>query len=80
MTYTNEKPTKPGWYWFRSRHADKQIARLLEDGDVIFKPRSGGETRMKMIFVLNDDAQFAGPIPEPGKIDISTHEQPNQYL
>jgi hypothetical protein len=30
LTWTSEKPTKPGWYWWRRGHADP--ARLIYHG------------------------------------------------
>ena len=30
VIWTSEKPTKPGWYWYRSQHDRVQIIELIE--------------------------------------------------
>ncbi len=65
LRWTNEKPTTPGWYWWR----------LLYSQDIIVELRLGGGVNAKQLWVLDylDIArplkdvggQWAGPIEEP---------------
>jgi hypothetical protein len=62
MTYTDKKPTKPGWYFYRE--GDRQcVIRFGEDvGHGMFSEQGWGAC----IHINQFGGQFAGPIPEPG--------------
>ena len=55
MTWTTDTPTKPGWYWWRSKipHTDFWTCPTIRD--------------ITVSALLNDNlwGQWAGPIPEP---------------
>lgn len=61
MTYTNEKPTTPGWYWYRE--SPKHDASIIE----IYDFMAGLEYQRDgyAVGVYQSHGQFAGPIPEP---------------
>lgn len=61
MTYTDKKPTEPGWYWYCGRgwnHTPLIVywnpERKIRVMDCLYRPEAM-------------DGQFAGPIPEPEK-------------
>lgn len=65
MTWTTDKPTTPGWYWWIGPLLHQQIVEVMpfENGDaVVFRPFCGEyNTRM-----LSDmQGEWAGPIPQP---------------
>lgn len=31
-TWTDERPTEPGWYWWKSSYADVQVVEITESG------------------------------------------------
>jgi hypothetical protein len=63
MTWTSEKPTVPGWYWYRDNAVPSRIVEV--------STRSGGAlwvTRMQRngCFVDRLYGQWSGPIEPPG--------------
>ena len=62
MIWTTEKPTKPGWYWYRSEcdgHTVKVIHYIDDDGDGPYLATSED-------LALNDlDGEWAGPVEPP---------------
>lgn len=61
--YTNEKPTTPGWYWWRKKggKAEKPVELRKNDaGQLVFNFSSYEVFEYEAI-----SGQFAGPIPEP---------------
>lgn len=65
MIWTTEKPTKPGWYWWRDPYKNNRAPEVCRVMD-----RKG-----QLIAYFNDDSiylteftqpcEWAGPIPEP---------------
>ena len=58
--WTKEKPTKPGWYWMRKKYFnvfDTSIKKVRE---------CGGELCI-VNWAIPNEAEWAGPIPEPGE-------------
>lgn len=54
MEWTNEKPTKPGWYWWRDREfslSGRACIRYLSS--------------MDMDVNWGDTCEWAGPLPQP---------------
>jgi hypothetical protein len=70
MNWTTEKPKVPGWYWWREPghdgDKDKEIIQLWPDGEVL-RPGRGHEWHIDGL-----SGEFAGPILEPGMIDVRT--------
>ena len=63
MNWTNEKPTKPGWYWYRERCDFTPWCAyfyFLKGEITIRDSEKDGISTM---------GQFAGPIPEPSEPD-----------
>lgn len=60
--YTNDKPTEPGWYWHRSKHAEYilLIAHDPDDDDRLSVYDEGG-----FIYIENFHGQWCGPIMKP---------------
>lgn len=61
LPWTKEKPTEPGWYWH-----DKNMPSIVR----VVKPSSGRMFYCVLGYhgqcdVLDDDGEWAGPIPEP---------------
>lgn len=63
-TWSTEKPTRPGWYWWRQPYCQ----------DVIVEITLGGAKNGKRLYVVTDgdtgelasfSGEWAGPIPEP---------------
>ena len=66
MTWTNEKPTAAGWYWYRD-HIDTRIVSLIENA-VMVRGELGIFDPLNIYYVLlvsESMGQFAGPIPKP---------------
>jgi len=67
MTYTDKKPTAPGYYWYRSKYLSNGVVISVLpgfDGLSVFFFSDGREYRLK-----DCDGQFAGPIPKPVEED-----------
>jgi hypothetical protein len=62
MNWTADKPTKPGWYWYRGGsdgHTVKVLHFIDDDGDGPYIATSEDLT-------LNDlDGEWAGPVEPP---------------
>jgi hypothetical protein len=67
MVWTPEKPTVPGWYWWKRICREKQIVRL------ILSP--AGHPNIEVIGTdqyapgYYDDGLWAGPIPPPARTE-----------
>ena len=64
LTWTEAKPTVPGWYWWRPPYSYPEMIhlfRITEDSPLIMDRRNG-------IYMAPDVGQFAGPIPQPEEI------------
>ncbi len=78
LTWTREKPTKPGWYWSRVPFvADTaELIHLVRgENGILFEPAE----YVDMITTLaefNTHCEWAGPIPEPTDSTLSTQEGP----
>jgi len=55
FVWTKNKPTEPGWYWYK---------RMGGDVDIVYV-RWYGKKLCIMNWEIADDAEWAGPIPEP---------------
>ena len=64
MHWTNEKPTSPGWYWWREHRDSAPVVVYVYRGSAgLFVHLDTGELRK-----LENDSihgQWAGPISEP---------------
>ncbi|TMQ31629.1 MAG: hypothetical protein E6K65_00575 [Nitrospirae bacterium] len=40
MTWTTEKPSKPGWYWYRESKGEPEILSLYKDDGQLFNKRN----------------------------------------
>lgn len=67
MQWTTDKPTTPGWYWWREPHCSAQIVLIL---------LGGGRNRKRLFMVRLGESDappilehvpgaWAGPIAEP---------------
>ena len=69
MNWTTDKPTEPGWYWFREKRAKggffvatMAFCKLYDNfGMRITSPGNSN----KAIENVREGSLFAGPIPEP---------------
>jgi hypothetical protein len=76
MNWTNEKPTKPGWYWWRENkvkgyertHIIHVFGTALNGLAII-----SGWSGMLDETVKEFGGQFAGPIPEPSSKSETVH-------
>ena len=59
MKWTTEKPTKPGWYWFKD-HSYKYIMYI--NPDIMPNGKDGYDGKEWM---FSWEALWAGPIEEP---------------
>jgi hypothetical protein len=64
LTYTKEKPTTQGWYWFRGT-----ACGLDYDNTIVFYDAAGSEPtfafRRTWMNACHLTGEFAGPIPQP---------------
>lgn len=65
MKWTSEKPTKPGWYWYKSLRRPTQVMQVYANEffvrGVLFAQSSGlNSTRVAKL-----TGQWAGPLEEP---------------
>jgi len=60
LVWTNEKPTKIGFYWWKNSHRTEKIIIELQSDSCWYEP--GNEVEI-LDFEIDD--QFAGPITEP---------------
>lgn len=76
MTYTSEKPKKPGWYWYKSAAGDEGTP-WMDKNPFVFELTEFGSSGLVPIFSGCEDisfglshanGQFAGPIAEPEAI------------
>ena len=60
MTWTTEKPTKPGWYWWRNNASEPRVVNIWQSRvhASILKASGLGE-------VLYCDGEWAGPLEPP---------------
>ena len=67
MNWTNEKPTVPGWYWWRQLAVD-------HPGVIVSVSFINGGMHLSFVAeygtyvyseIGREESQFAGPIPEP---------------
>ena len=64
MTWTPNKPTQPGWYWYRFKGNSSwlEVREILEGGFWSTEDESGCT---EYINVNELHGEWAGPIPEP---------------
>lgn len=72
MNWTNEKPTKPGWYWWREDNAVVWLIYIYSAADGrmgcdCYRPK---RARLRRPIGKYLTGQFAGPIPEPTEPSI----------
>jgi hypothetical protein len=61
MTWTKDKPTVPGWYWYRNPHGFVWVENIDEkDGELCAVSTAG-----VMYLVENYPGEWAGPLPLP---------------
>ena len=60
LTWTDEPPTKEGWYWYRPSTSRESGMRFVADDLYVHWVAAG-----KWIPVAEFSGQWAGPIPEP---------------
>lgn len=62
MTWTTEKPTEPGWYWYRAREHKMWVAEVIKTHTGL---RIHFEWGWQNLESVNRTSEFAGPIPMP---------------
>jgi len=67
LVWTNEKPTKPGWYWYKYRQYEPRVVEIIQCLHGLKFPYWGNPVKIE-----DADGQFAGPIPEPDGIPALT--------
>ncbi len=61
MTWTTQKPTQPGWYWWRIYDDEPwQVVQVCVKGDRIFHKRIGSQFEID-----TSKGAWSGPIKEP---------------
>ena len=63
MNWTNEKPTKPGFYWHRKNGFYNIINVFFVDNKDFWALNNG-----RFFKLTNLSGEFAGPIPKPGEV------------
>jgi len=69
LTYTRERPTKPGWYWLRRLGMEPGEETIVQ----VYAWNAPGQEKLAVSYggmvstesKIFDGAQWAGPIPEP---------------
>jgi hypothetical protein len=74
LKWVNEKPARPGWYWYRSASGDGRgwsdlpVQIVLIGQPDVSLPRNAVIVGSELAFSLaNAHGQFAGPLPEPAQ-------------
>jgi hypothetical protein len=62
LRWTEEKPTEPGWYWYRGEVDDADPLIVEVDRAGYFQWPDGGFQEVKLT-----KGEWAGPIPLPEK-------------
>ena len=65
--YTDKRPTKPGWYWFRPDNETISECRFEPDQPVLLIASTSGLINQWHYTVDQMGGYFSGPIPEPPK-------------
>jgi hypothetical protein len=68
MTWTLQKPTKPGWYWYREQalNLDKPMpAWVYQSGQVLYVKLCGAHEDLEERGVNELNGEWAGPISPP---------------
>ena len=60
MTWTTEKPTKSGWYWWR-RRGDPFVLSVVEIEGQLFANGASVEE------LTDHDGEWSGPLEEPAE-------------
>jgi len=69
MNWTTDKPTKPGWYWYKKEdhdmfHADGiAIVEVIKEEDWLVCRHSNSDNE----WIEDSQAQWAGPLETPKK-------------
>ena len=77
LTWTREKPTKPGWYWRTTLTSEDHVHVTERGGDLYFS--EPGETDVDYEHPMDAADRlwsWAGPIPEPTDSTPSTQATP----
>ena len=56
MSWTTEKPSKPGWYWYRESKGEPEILSLYKDD---------GQLLISGIGLQEFPVEWAGPLEPP---------------
>jgi hypothetical protein len=65
MTWTREKPTQPGWYWWRTGILCNAVKINFDRNETkLFLEKYGDP--LHGYFVENLGGEWAGPLVEPG--------------
>ena len=68
VNWTTDKPTKPGWYWYKSQRDRMQIVDLIEwnNGLRVIGIAEGMYSQLVTHrFPYGPDAEWAGPLDSP---------------
>ena len=66
LTWTTNKPTQPGWYWWRNKPGAEKIERVqLFDFVWLKEPYLGVETQYARYPVSTIIGEWAGPLEPP---------------
>ena len=69
MNWTTNKPTVPGWYWYRERHTDRPLildVQQLPGGKLAFLANLNrlGED---YVYIEDLNGEWAGPLSPPAR-------------
>ena len=68
MNWTTDKPTRPGWYWYKSKRDRMQIVDLIEWNNglrIIGIAQSMYSHLVTHEFPYGPEAEWAGPLESP---------------
>lgn len=68
MKWTTEKPTAPGWYWYRSIVCE--VTRYTRVVEVFPNGKVSDGSLFPMDHVDKFNGEWAGPIPEPEEVAV----------
>lgn len=64
MTWTTEKPARPGWYWYRLSHEDYK-PEIVSVNEIGYKMNAVWPTSGKSEFIEGMLGEWAGPLEPP---------------
>ncbi len=68
VKWSSNKPTKPGWYWWKDRELGPDIIPIVEvSSGLVYDSGLGVECQIP-VGEYGYKSEWAGPIPEPEEV------------